>query len=461
LSCDKLPFKFGSESEQMALIDVVKWDNPGDLLAWKHPNSELSTATQLIVNESQEALFFVGGQRADTFTAGRHTLSTNNIPILGKLINLPFGGDSPFAAEVWFVNRTIALDIKWGTSTPIQLEDPQYSVVVPVRAFGQFGIQIEDAGKFVTKLVGAASSFDRATLQSHFQGILMARLKTAVASAIIKASIGVLEIATEVMNLSKLVEQEVTPEFAEYGVAFKSFRIISINVPEEDESYQMLKQAKANTARRKIEGISYQQERTFDVMETAAGNEGGATGAFIGAGMGIGMGMGVGAQAGQMMGQMNQSGAPAMPSAQPDTSFGSSSPSVHPEIDHLIVAALADGVITAKERAVLHKKALGLGLDTDELDMIVDARLHTMKESAAPVQMQFHIHFNGQKMGPYPLETLKQGIGSGQFTRETMVWRDGMSQWSAAGSVPELSSFFGPPPFSGGEPGGPPPFPGT
>ena len=136
-------------------------------------------------------------------------------------------------------------------------------------------------------------------------------------------------------------------------------------------------------------------------METAAGNEGGATGAFIGAGMGVGMGLGVGAQAGQMMGQMNQSGPPTTPPTPPDNPFASSPPS------------------------------------------------------------QFHIHLNGQKMGPYPLETLKQGVASGQFTRETMVWREGMAQWAAAGSVPELSGFFGPPPFPGGEPGGPPPFPGT
>ncbi len=258
----------------MALIDVVKWDEPGDLLVWKFPNSELSTATQLIVNESQEALLFKDGRRCDTFGAGRHTLSTNNIPILCKLINLPFGGQSPFAAEVWYVNRAIALDIKWGTRAPIQLEDPQYSVVVPVRAFGQFGIQIEDSGKFVTKLVGATSTFNRATLDDHFKGILISQLKAAIATAMIKESIGILEISTELIKLSKQVEEALLPEFAEYGVSFKSFRIMSINVPEDDESYVMLKQAKANAARRKIEGISYQQERSFDVMETAAGNEG-------------------------------------------------------------------------------------------------------------------------------------------------------------------------------------------
>ncbi len=93
----------------MALIDVVKWDEPGDLLVWKFPNSELSTMTQLIVNASQDAILFKDGTPLDTFGAGRHTLSTNNIPILNKLVNLPFGGKSPFAAEVWFVNKAIPM----------------------------------------------------------------------------------------------------------------------------------------------------------------------------------------------------------------------------------------------------------------------------------------------------------------------------------------------------------------
>lgn len=441
----------------MALIDVLKWDDPGDQLAWKHPNKELSTSTQLIVNESQEALFFVGGQRTDTFTAGRHTLSSNNIPILGKLLNLPFGGDSPFAAEVWFVNRVISLDIKWGTRSPIQLEDPQYGVVIPVRAYGQFGIQIDDAGKFITKLVGANSSFDQSSLQAHFQGILMAQLKTAIASAIIKGSIGILAIATEVMNLSKLVEAEVAPEFADYGVAMKAFRIIAINVPEEDKSFQMLKRAKADAARRKIEGITYQQERTFNVMEAAAGNEGGPIGAFVGAGMGIGMGVGLGAQAGQMMDHLN----PSRNTGSPNPGPAGTAPSIHSELAQLVEAILADGVITPKERAVLHRKAISLGVDTDELDIMVDARLHDQTQSTGAAEVAFYIHRDGQQLGPYPTETLKQSIASGQFNSDTMVWREGMEQWTNAGSVSELSGLFGPPPFPGGSAGGPPPFPAT
>jgi membrane protease subunit (stomatin/prohibitin family) len=385
----------------MALIDVVKWDEPGDLLVWKFPNTELSTATQLIVNESQEALLFKDGQRCDTFGAGRYTLSTKNIPILNKLINLPFGGNSPFAAEVWFVNRTIALDIKWGTRVPIQLEDPQYGVVVPVRAFGQFGIQIDDAGKFVTKLVGATSTFTRDALDGHFQGLLMSRIKVAISQAMVKESIGILEISSELITLGNKVQEALMPEFSEYGVSFKAFTIMSINVPEDDESFMMLKTAKSDAARRKIEGISYQQERSFDVMEAAAGNEGGMAGNLMGAGMGLGLGMGIGGQASQLAGQMGTGGGP------PPAPGGAANPFA----------------------------------------------------AAAPETPKFHIHLNGKQMGPYGMDVLKQGVDSGQFSRETMVWREGMPQWIQAGSVPELAGLFGPPPFPGGGSGGPPPFP--
>lgn len=105
----------------MALVDVVKYDGTPNVFAWKYPNSELGTWTQLIVNETQEAVLYKGGQSLDLFGPGRHTLSTANIPLLNKLINLPFGGKSPFSAEVWYVNKVNALDIKWGTPTPIQL----------------------------------------------------------------------------------------------------------------------------------------------------------------------------------------------------------------------------------------------------------------------------------------------------------------------------------------------------
>lgn len=143
----------------MAIVEVLKYNGPPDVFAWKYPSEELGTWTQLIVNESQEVVLFKGGKALDVFPSGRHTLSTANIPFLNKIINLPFGGRSPFTAEVWYVNRLFKLDIKWGTASPIQIQDPKYGVFVPIRSNGMFGIQVEDSKRFLVKLVGSVTSF--------------------------------------------------------------------------------------------------------------------------------------------------------------------------------------------------------------------------------------------------------------------------------------------------------------
>ena len=170
----------------MAIVDVVKYEGNPDVFAWKYPNSELGTWTQLIVNESQEAILLKGGKVCDIFAPGRYTLSTENIPILRNLVNLPFGGRSPFSAEVWFINKIFNLDIKWGTSTPIQLQDPQYKIFVPVRAFGQFGIQVEDSSKFLLKLVGTLPQFDKDNLVKHFRGVYLTKAKDAISTYLIQ-----------------------------------------------------------------------------------------------------------------------------------------------------------------------------------------------------------------------------------------------------------------------------------
>ena len=148
----------------MSAIDLVKWNGSPSLLAWKFPSEELSTWTQLIVNESQDAYVVRGGVYEGPFGAGRHTLSTENLPLLRSLIGIPFGGSSPFSAEVWYVNRVTNLDVRWGTPDPIQLLDPRYGIMVPVRAFGQYGIRIVDSKKFLLKLVGTLPGFDADTL---------------------------------------------------------------------------------------------------------------------------------------------------------------------------------------------------------------------------------------------------------------------------------------------------------
>lgn len=282
----------------MALIDVVKWDDSKDLLAWRYPNTELTTMARVIVNESHEALLFKGGKLVQTLGPGDHTLSTDNIPLLGKIVNLPFGGTSPFQVEVWFVNRAASLDVNWGTSDPIQVEDPRYAIIVPVRAFGQFGLRVEDSATFVSRLVGATPAFSRAELASHFRGLVMTRLKSAVAKAIVQHGVSILEISTELQTLSESVEAEIRPDLKAFGVELLAFRILSINVPPEDDSLRMLKQAKATAARRRIEGTTYPQERSFDVVEGAAHN---SSGGIVGTAVGLGVGM---AAAGAVSGMM-------------------------------------------------------------------------------------------------------------------------------------------------------------
>jgi len=284
----------------MAIVEVVKYDGPPDVFAWKHPNPELGTWTQLIVNESQEAILFKGGQALDIFGAGRHTLSTQNIPILQSLVNLPFGGKSPFAAEVWFVNKLNSLDIKWGTAAPIQLQDPKYQIIVSVRSFGQFGLQIEDTRKFLLKLIGTLRVFDKEAMTQYFRGLLMMNIKELISSYLVHKKISILEINAYISEISKHIEERIAPVFQESGIRLLNFYIDSVNTPDNDPGTIRLKEALAKKAEMDIIGYSYQQERSFDTLEGAATNEGSGSG-LMNAGLGMGMGLGMGGAFGNQM----------------------------------------------------------------------------------------------------------------------------------------------------------------
>lgn len=290
----------------MAVVEVVKYDGSPDVFAWKYPNSELGTWTQLIVNESQEAILFKGGKVCDVFQAGRYTLSTENIPILNNLVNLPFGGRSPFTAEVWYINKIFALDIKWGTTSPIQLQDPKYKIFVPVRAFGQFGIQVEDSQKFLIRLVGTLPQFDKNSILKYFRGVYLTKAKDAISSYFIHKKISILEINAYLDEVSVFLQERIAPTFAEYGIKLTSFYINDINMPESDNAVKQLKKALAKRAEMDIVGYSYQQERSFDTLESATANSDSMQGNFIETGIGLGMGVGVGGTIGQQFSRLTQ-----------------------------------------------------------------------------------------------------------------------------------------------------------
>lgn len=288
----------------MAVIKVIEYNGPDphETLAWKFVDGsgrsdELGTWSQLVVREGQQALLFRDGKALDLFGPGRHTLSTDNIPLLRDFVSLPFGGKSPFKAEVWFVNTLDSLDVKWGTTSPIQIQDPRYGVFLPVRAHGQFGIRVADSRKFLVKLVGAVSSFDREALVRHFRGLLVSRIKDLISTFIVVERRSVLELNASIDEISSHMERTLSPALEAFGLDLINFFTTSVNVPEEDPAVVQLKSALARRAELEILGTDYRQQRSFDVLDRAASNEGG--GGTMQAGMGLGMGFGIGGALGE------------------------------------------------------------------------------------------------------------------------------------------------------------------
>jgi len=290
----------------MAIIDVVSWAAPDDVYAWKFHSDELSTWTQLIVAESQEAVLLKEGRMVGPFGPGRHTLDTSNFPFLSTLLKIPMGGKTPFMAAVWFVNRTQPLDVRWGTSDPIQLQDPRYNIMLPVRAFGQYGVQVSDTRKFLTKLVGTMTSFDRSYLVSYFRGIILTRAKDTISKFILEKKISILEISAHLSEISDALQTMIEPELEEFGLQLIRFTVNSISTPENDSAVLQLKDALAKKAVYGILDTNLQQQRSFDIMSQAASNQGGAIAGTMGAGMGLGMGVGLGQAMAPAMGGIAQ-----------------------------------------------------------------------------------------------------------------------------------------------------------
>ena len=180
--------------------------------------------------------------------------------------------------------------MKWGTPQPIQLEDPKYNIIVPVRAFGQYGIRVDNPRLFLETLIGNMSSFSADSIDSYFKGKLISNLNSTIAQRIIQEQISVLDISTRLVDISEFCNKEINRTFEKYGISLTEFSIMSINVPEDDPSFIKLKEAKAAAARINITGRDvYQMERSYDVLEKAAGNTG-AGGQIMGFGVGMGIG---------------------------------------------------------------------------------------------------------------------------------------------------------------------------
>lgn len=285
----------------MKIYDVIQFEGPNNILAWKHPAEDFNTLSQLIVRASQEALLFMNGQALDLFGPGRHTLETQNIPLLRKLVNVPSSGETPFQCEVYFINKAVSMGIDWGTDSPILIRDPELKINVNVRSYGTMALKVKDSRKLLLKLVGTTSVFAHEEIKRYFMGILMTRVKNGIGEAV--RQYGISTVSTRMLILSGIAEEFLKPVFDEYGMDLQHFTIDSINTPQDDSNYQRIQSAIAESEKRRIENYTWEQEQAYRVAQAAAENEG-ISGTITGAGMGAGMGAGFGLPLGLGMGSI-------------------------------------------------------------------------------------------------------------------------------------------------------------
>ncbi|MEM1339286.1 MAG: SPFH domain-containing protein [Bacteroidota bacterium] len=373
---------FGKIKEKLSheFIDIVEWlDYTDDTIAhrFERYQNEIKNGAKLIVREGQTAVFVNEGQLADVFTPGTYDLTTQNLPILATLKGWKYGFNSPFKAEVYFVNTHLFTDEKWGTKNPITLSDSRFGLV-EIRAFGTYAFRISDAGKFITDIVGTDNNFTNYEINEHLKSLIATRFTDTVGEANLPIEL----YAANTSELSDTCREVMAPEFESVGISLEKFYIENVSMPEE-----LKKEIFEYSRLDKLDMQKLAQFKAAKAMEAAAKNEGGTAGA----GMGMGMGFVLAQQMGTMMG-----GAPL---ANPQSFPQAGGAAVPPPM---------------------------------------------------PVQVQYYYALNGAQQGPVSFDQLKALFANRTINRESLVWKQGMANWTALQDVEELKSFLGgntPPPL--------------
>lgn len=317
----------------MALAEVIKYEGDNSTFIWKSPIEDFKTGTQLIVHESQEAVFFMNGQALDLFGAGRYTLETQNMPLLSKIFNKATGGETPYHCEIYFINKTEQMAIRWGTDTKVQYMEPKYKFPLSIGASGEMTLSVSDSRKLLVKVVGTENELTQAELVKKFRAFLMAKIKPYLAKTMQEAEFSIFEVDSHMEKLSKELHMALIEDFRDYGLNLARFFVTTIAKPDGDTAYEKFKdlhirqysdvaeanlrqklgiieqetekqkkiiEAQALAEKRRLEGYTYQQERAYDVSETLAQNKG--VGEFSNVGMGLGIMSGIAGNVGNTVG---------------------------------------------------------------------------------------------------------------------------------------------------------------
>ena len=332
---DAMPADVAEAIRRNAIANVIKYEGDNNTFIWKYPLEDFNTGSQLIVHENQEAVFFMDGQALDLFGPGRHTLQTQNLPLVGKFFKAPLGGVTPFHCEVYFINKTEQLSIKWGTDSKLEYVEPQYGFPIQIGASGEMSLRVEDSRKLLVKVVGTEKGITHQSFIQKMRAFLMTRIKNHLAAYIKRESINIFEIDEHLLSMSEALHGFFTPDFLDYGVAMERFFVTTIVKPEEDSNYRRFKElhfrqyadiaeaklrqqtgvidqetqkqrmiieSEGLAQKRAIEGFTYHEERGFDVAERVAANE--ASGQLANMGTGLAMMTGVSGALGAQVGGM-------------------------------------------------------------------------------------------------------------------------------------------------------------
>lgn len=317
----------------MALAKIIKYEGDNTTFVWKSPIEDFNTLSQLIVHQSQEAVFYKNGQALDLFGPGKYTLDTQNIPILRRFLNLPTGGKTPFHCEVYFVNKTQQMAIKWGTDSQVQYMEPTYKFPLQIGCSGEMTLSVSDSRRLLVKIVGTEKGLTQAELVQKFRAYLMSKIKPYIALTMQTAEFSIFEVDAHMDEISSALKEKLMPDFTEYGISLDKFFVTTIAKPDGESAYEKFKdlhirqysdvaeaqlkqkvdiieqqteaqklviESQAIAQKRAQEGYTYQQERGFDVARDLAQNE--ASGDMTNLGIGLGMMGGVAKTMGDIMG---------------------------------------------------------------------------------------------------------------------------------------------------------------
>ena len=243
-----------AEVRDQGIPTVINYEGDNTTFVWKHPMTDFVTGSQLIVHESQEAVFFRNGEALDSFGPGRYTLETGILPKMNKLYPVPVDGQA-FHAEVYFVNLTTQLGIKWGTPSKVGLFDPATGMHVELGASGSFNLRVTDARKLLIKVVGTTGGLKQSDVFSgtesgigggFFRTMIATRVKSNLARIIKENRISVLELDEHVDTISLKLREAIEPDMAEYGLAVPEFYVANIVTPDDDPNFRRMKQQHAD-----------------------------------------------------------------------------------------------------------------------------------------------------------------------------------------------------------------------